>query len=437
VRRLDRQEAVAAGLLLVAGILFRLALSRPAPLPVDSRRFLAQSVELARGVRWILPGDPFSVLPPGYPLFIRAVGWIRPGLPFLLEVQFVLSAGTLVLVWLAARRRSRTGALLALALLAFNPWLARQQALVMSETLGAFLVALMALLWPAPGRPLGAAPGFALGALAVVASLVTPAAAFVAVPVLGVLAWQSRRRIAVPGLMGFGLLLVLAPWQAYLFETTGRVEPLLLHPIGSVRAGLHIWLRTWSTTPWDKGVWWSREVRRDLPERALGSGPERALIRGALDVAPRAYADYVVGSGYDETFRQAARTARSAHPLLCGVGLPLSRSVTLWFDYRSMIGVPESLRASGGLFRAAYWLTHLAFWGINLLTLGLFAWGGLRAFRRRDALLIAVVVGTLAYSLASGASAMGEFRRNLTLLPALALLIGAPLPAGQPGERLS
>lgn len=154
MRSHDRKEILAAALLLLAGLLFRVALSRRAPLTADSLRFLAQADDLSAGTRWVVPGDPFSVLPPGYPLFIRAMGWIRPGVPFLLNVHLLLSVGTLLLVWLAARRRSREGALVALALLALNPWLARQQALVFSETLGAFLVAVTVLLWPAPGRPL-------------------------------------------------------------------------------------------------------------------------------------------------------------------------------------------------------------------------------------------------------------------------------------------
>ena len=72
----------------------------------------------------------------------------------------------------------------------------------MSETLGAFLIAITVLLWPAPGRPLGALPAFALGALAVGTSLVTPAAAFVALPVLGVLAWRNRRSCRCRGADG-------------------------------------------------------------------------------------------------------------------------------------------------------------------------------------------------------------------------------------------
>ena len=90
-----------------------------------------------------------------------------------------------------------------------------------------------------------------------------------------------------------------------------------------------------------------------------------------------------------------------------------------------MIGVPESLRRAGGLLRVSYGAAHAAFWGVNLASLALLGWGAARAFRARDALLISVAAGALAYSLASGASAMGEFRRNLTLLPALSLLVCA------------
>ena len=104
----NRREVLAAGLLLLAGILIRVALSRKAPPTADSIRFLSQANNLSAVKPADLPGDPFSAVPPGYPLFIRAVGWIRPGVPFLLRVQLLLSVLTLLLVWLAARRRSRT-----------------------------------------------------------------------------------------------------------------------------------------------------------------------------------------------------------------------------------------------------------------------------------------------------------------------------------------
>lgn len=432
-----RHELLAAALLLLAGLFIRVALSRWAPVTADSIRFLSQAGDLAAVSAHLVPGDPFSTLPPGYPVFIRAVRLMTTSVPFLLRVQLVLSFLTLLFAWLAARRWSKEGALVALALLAFNPWLARQQALVMSETLGAFLVAVTVFLWPAPGRPLAALPAFALGALAVGATLVTPAAAFVAVPVLGVLAWQNRARAALVGLMAAGVLIVLAPWQAYVYERTGRVEPFLLHPIGTARTGLQLWLRSWATTPGDKGVWWSPEQRRSLRERAVGAGPEGALVRKALEEAPCTYEEYVIGSGYDETLREAARARRKEHPVLFWIGLPLVRSGTLWLDYRSMIGVPEYLRRAGGFLRTSYWATHVAFWCVNLVTLGCFGWGTVRTFRSREGLLLALVAGVVAYSLASGASAMGEFRRNLTLLPALALLVGAVPASGRPGEPRS
>lgn len=426
-------EALAAGLLLLAGALVRVALSTRTTITGDSLRFLAQARHLAAGAAALIPGDPFSVVPPGYPLFIRMVSGIAPGIEGLLRVQLLLSVLTLLLVWLAARRWSREGALLALALLALNPWLARQQALVMSETFGAFLVAVTVLLWPAPGRPLGSPRAAALGALAVGATLTTPAAAFIAVPALGVLAWQNRRRPGVTVSMAAGLLLALAPWQLYLLRTTGRMEPLLLRPLGSMRTGLQAWLRTWSTAPYDKVVWWDRDARRALPERALGKGSERAALLEALDDAPSGYAAYVVGSDYDETFGASARARKAAHPILFWAGLPIARSVALWLDYRSMIGIPENLRRAGGLSRVAYGAAHAALWSVNLVTLGLVGWGAMRALRSRDALLCAVVAGAVAYSAASALGAMGEFRRNLTLEPALALLVCA-LPFRKPPE---
>jgi len=436
VRSTDQKEALAAGLLLVAGILVRLALSREAPLTVDGLRFLAQARDLAAGVQWVLPGDPFTVLPPGYPLFIRAVAWLRPGIPFLLKIQFLLSAGTLLLVWLAARRRSPKGALLALAVLALNPWLARQQALVMSETLGAFLMAVTAALWPPPGRPLGAGQGLALGALAIAAPLVTPAAAFVAIPALGVLAWQNRLRIVTLGVTAAGLALLLALWQAYLLRATGRVEPWLLHPSRFGGAGLQTWLRSWATWPEDKSVWWSIEARRTVPARALGEGPGREAVLKALDEAPHTPSAYGVGSDYDRVLSESGRERFRKYPFGCWMGLPLIRSATLWLDYRALIGVPRHLRSGPLPLRIAFWAAHTTFWSVNLVTLGLFAWGGLRAVRSRDALLMAILAGTVIYSLTSATTARGEFRRNLTLYPAVALLLAAGPPrAPQEEER--
>jgi hypothetical protein len=426
-----RNELLAAVLLLLAGLFIRLALSRWTPVTADSIRFLSQAGDLAAGSAYLMPGDPFSAVPPGYPLFIRAAGWITPGVPFLLRVQLVLSVLTLLFVWLAARRRSRKGALVALALLAFNPWLARQQALVMSETLGAFLVAVAVLLWPAPGKPLAALPAFAIGALAVGTSLVTPAAFFVAVPVLGVLAWQNRRGPATLGLMTAGVALAMAPWQVYLLRETGRIEPWLLHPARTGGAGIQTWLRTWSTWPQEKAVWWSEEARLGLPTRALGKDPERALVVHALAEAPSSPSGYVVGSDYDETLQEVARARIREHPVRFWIGLPLVRSATLWLDYRSMIGVPAYFRQGVGILKTAFWVAHIAFWSVNLVTLGLFAWGAVRAIRSRDALLMAILVGAVVYSLTSAATARGEFRRNLTLYPALAILLGAEAVTGR------
>ncbi len=102
-----------------------------------------------------------------------------------------------------------------------------------------------------------------------------------------------------------------------------------------------------------------------------------------------------------------------------------------------MIGIPEYLRRAGGFFHLSYWGTHIAFWSVNLLTLGLLGWGTLRAVRSKDALLLAVFAGAVLYSLASAATAMGEFRRNLTIEPALALLVCAPPVSGRPQEPAS
>ena len=423
-----RKELLAAALLLGAGLALRVALGTPVPPDGDSRRFLSQARHLVAGSRDLVAGDSFSTVPPGYPLFIRAAGWIRPGIPFLLGLQFVLSLATCLLAWLAARRRSREAALAALALLALNPWLARQHALVMSETLGAFLVGLTVFLWPAPGRRLGGGAALALGALGVAGSLVVPAAAFVAAPSLAVLAWQNRRRPVATGLLAAGVALVMVPWQAYLLRETGRIEPTLLRPARTGTAGITTWLRSWSTWPQDKAVWWSEEARRGLPPEALGPDPERALVLAALAEAPYSHAAYQVGSRYDEALQNVGRSRARAHPVRFWAGLPLARSVTLWLDYRSMIGIPASYRRATGVLRAAFWGTHVAFWGLNLLALGLFAWGAAGAARRRDALLLAVVAGAVAYTLASAYSARGEFRRNLALQPALVLLLTA-IPA--------
>lgn len=155
--------------------------------------------------------------PPGYGLFLHWLTLARLDLFAILIAQAVVSALTLVPLWILGRRWvGERATLVACWLVALYPPLVVYAALFMSETLYVFLfVAALALLArPGAGRAAHAAAGFTLAAAILVRSA---GKIFIPIALLWLLLvpWWSRRERAVrAGLMALGLIVPFAFWTA-------------------------------------------------------------------------------------------------------------------------------------------------------------------------------------------------------------------------------
>jgi hypothetical protein len=161
---------------------------------------------------------PDAYRPPGYPLFLRALGNPQPSDAWLRKVLLAQAALGVLGVWLLfclSRRFLAFGwALAAAAAAAISPHLAVLGTLVLSETLFGVLMlgALLATARASGTRALawGALAGLLWGA----ASLVRSTAQFFPLLVLaGVLAWPKLRAWRAPALLGAAVFIAtLAPW---------------------------------------------------------------------------------------------------------------------------------------------------------------------------------------------------------------------------------
>lgn len=157
---------------------------------------------------------PTAYRPPLYPVLIAAVLWLGGGVGGVIAGQVLLGGVTAVLAMLAARRLGCPGhGVVAGLAVAVDPLLVGYSPQLMTETLAAFLVALVSLL--AVGRG-GRAQGVFLGGLLGLCALCRPT--FLATGLLWGLAlvWHppegpSRRRLLIVMLWGMTAL-VVAPW---------------------------------------------------------------------------------------------------------------------------------------------------------------------------------------------------------------------------------
>lgn len=173
--------------------------------------------------------------PPAYPTFIAIVAKLGGGLQSVRVGQVWLSSVTVLLVFAVARRHLGAGvALVAAALLAFDPVLIAFSHLLWSETLYLFLFWSMLGLLMLPGfRPTPHVrwllAGLFLGAAGLARAVVLTAAPFV----VGWLLWRGhrdgegkawqrlRRPLLASCLFAMGALLVVLPWSFRNLKATG------------------------------------------------------------------------------------------------------------------------------------------------------------------------------------------------------------------------
>jgi 4-amino-4-deoxy-L-arabinose transferase-like glycosyltransferase len=200
------------------------------PLRADAGEYFSYAYNLHRsGVYslhpWWLeapPGgvQPDSIRPPGYPLFLLALGAPRAQFDYLLRIELaqgVLAVLSVLLVYVLGRRFLPRGmAFAAAAVTAASPHLSTLATNVLSETLFTFmlLLATYASVLALEARPRKRWPWLWAGAAWGLASLVRPTVELLP-PLLAAAAFllpacKSLRSGAAIGLLGFAL--ALAPW---------------------------------------------------------------------------------------------------------------------------------------------------------------------------------------------------------------------------------
>ena len=219
VRRPGRSLAILlglAGLARLALIVATASSSGLAWLPDDPDNYLPLARSLASGEGFAQAGRPTAYRPPLYPmLLVPFVAAIGPGLGWgIAGLHLVLGVGTVALTAWTARRwgLGHRQALIAAAIVAFDPVLVVQVRAVMTETFAAFLTAL-ALAATALGPVRGPfASGLTLG----LATLCRPSSLAVAglTSLASALASPGRWRLRTGRALALAVatVLVLVPW---------------------------------------------------------------------------------------------------------------------------------------------------------------------------------------------------------------------------------
>jgi hypothetical protein len=355
---------------------------------------------------------PSAYRPPLYPLLLALV--VSEGeLPSaaVAGLHAVLGAAmaaiTLLLAWRAGLGR---WSFLAAALATLDPILLRQSALVMTETLAAFLavcgVAALARFSdrPSPGR--AAAAGAVLG----LAMLCRPTfAAWAALLVLAILATRSMpSRFRLAGAMLLSTTAVLAPWTLRNLVQLG--SPIFT----TTHGGYTLWLA-------NNDLYYDHLLRRSGPfdaERLLAPGRERFLA----EVGPEE-----VALDRRMTREALAVIRRRPRDFACAT---LHRLHDLWRLAPRQTAGSESTRQTAARIAVGVWYAAV----FLAATLGLIArrrelgkspwrWGLLlglaftmvHAFYWTDMRMRAPLMPVVALAAAAGASAMaGKIRRSET-----------------------
>ena len=215
-------------IILLAGCA-RLAVSLPrlaAPLD-DPDNYLPLARSLAAGDGLQFKGRPTAYRPPLYPMVLAPLTLLGEGRSLagaVFGLNAVLGMGTVLLSALAAQRYGfrRLQILWVSSLVAFDPILVVQARSVMTESLAAFLIALLLAVLAGSGKRAPLWGGFALG-LAVLcrpsilsAGVLLGGVALVTGPGL----WADRLRRGM--LLGLGCLVVLAPWAYRNYRVWGE-----------------------------------------------------------------------------------------------------------------------------------------------------------------------------------------------------------------------
>jgi 4-amino-4-deoxy-L-arabinose transferase-like glycosyltransferase len=393
----------------------------------DSLRFLGQGQSLASGNGFTLDGKYTLYLSPGYPAFISIFDLFGLGMPRVIGLgQCLLSVLSCWLVYLAVKNRAgeRAG-LFAFYCLALNPFVARYSWAIMSETLGLFLASVVVWQSSRKAHHQRWQHALSLGALSAMLVLVVPAAVFIVPGIILVTNWKNSHPLRHLAASALGAFLVGMPWSLYLFSVSGSFLP---PPVPGVGSGYNQWVQSWSYRAFDVRAYWSTKYIERLPDDVFASEEERRLIiethrKWRANPHGRNQAQSLEKAGdprYESVFSEAAERRFRSLSAAQRVVMIGARAVSLWVDYWQWDWFGTSEISPG----FAHWpdFARLPFRAIYLaysLLYLLLIW---KAFRSRDAVAWAIVIGIFLYTFSSANFALVEARRNLPFLPFLLFL---------------
>lgn len=275
--------------LLVLAALLRLGVIcwKPESLAEDRDMYWGIAKRLAAGEGFVHPdfGRSTAYRPPLYPLMLASIVRVGGGPKLLALVQIGLSAATAWLTWrLALRLKLKFGALLATVFVALNPLLVQMTAQAMTETLCAFLLTALLLVWltESPRSKLRGQLGLLFGLAALCRPTVWAFAALAGL-VSVVVGW---RRAANTGQSRMSLV---GGWFAVLFAGVVTVAPWAIHNnlevLTTTHGGYTLFLGNNddvyraeivqpTETPWD-----SRDWQKTLPQPHPGEAFDLELLR--------------------------------------------------------------------------------------------------------------------------------------------------------------
>jgi hypothetical protein len=407
-------QAAARGVKIIAaivaiGVALRLGviLLWPEKLLEDTDAYLAYAVAWADTGTFGYEGQPTAFRPPVYPWLLSLFG--LPTAAWVATINVLAGAGTIVVVWLTARRleRSTFASAAAASLIAIDPLLAQYAGQAMTESLCTFESALLLLLITNAGLVVngietadrrGKSIGFAIavGVVSGVSILTRPTyLAFCVLLLLATLVANglSGRRavITILGWVALGAAVPIGAWGV-------RNQLLLGTPIITTTHGGYTLLLGNNdsyyrevvgqslSTEWPGVEVWSASLNRSLEERGIEGEVER----------DRALRDEAVQT----IRRQPALFARAC----------LLRFLNFWAiipGREARTKLPMAFIVAIGFFYIAWWLLSL--------------WGLVAAIRRRCIVLVPSICLIVAFA-SVHTIYWSNARMRAPVLPALALL---------------
>ena len=299
---------------------------------------------------------PTLIRLPGYPLFLAACFKVFGDTNYLavLWVQVVVDLATCLLLAATAERiAGRRAGMCVMWLAVLCPFTANYTAVVVTECLSIFCVALALFAlerWVTAWRD-----GLAWWRWAVViglalmgAVLLRPDQGLLAAAVVPAMVWAGWRmaergvmaKLAPAVLASLVVVLPLTLWAVRNWREFHVVQPIAPKyandPGEEVPYGFMRWFRTWAIGfPATVKVYWQYDgdliSMDDLPARAFDSAEQRAET---AEIFARYNQEQASTPGVDAAFARLAEERVSAHPLRYYVALPVARELDMWLRPR-------------------------------------------------------------------------------------------------------